>query len=52
MKKSKKHQDIVKDYDNQKAKHLEKLASKMLDQDEKNQKLKTKPTSGRFLDLF
>jgi hypothetical protein len=24
----------------------------MLDQDEKNQKLKTKPTSGRFLDLF
>ena len=42
MKKSKKHQDIVEDYDNQKAKHLEKLASKMLDQDEKNQKLKTK----------
>ena len=40
MKKSKKHQDLVEDYDNQKAKHLEKLASKMLDQDEKNQKLK------------
>ena len=26
MKKSKKHQDLVEDYDNQKAKHLEKLA--------------------------
>lgn len=52
MKKSKKHQSLVEDYDNQKAKHLEKLASKMLDQDEKNQRLKNKPSSGEFLKFF
>jgi hypothetical protein len=52
MKKSKKHKSLVEDYDNQKAKHLEKLASKMLDQDEKNQRLKNKPSSGEFLKFF
>jgi len=52
MKKSKKHKAIVDDYENQKAKHLERLASDILKKDEKNQKLKSKTTSGKWLDLF
>ena len=35
----KKHNRIVKDYDNQKSKHLEKLTDKMLKNDEKFSKL-------------
>jgi hypothetical protein len=50
--KSKKHSRIVKDYDKQKEKHLEKLATKMLDNDEKLSKLKGKNISTNFLDLF
>ena len=52
MKKSKKHKDIVEDYDNQKAKHLEKLATKMLKNDELANKLKDRPINGDFLDKF
>ena len=52
MKKVKKHQEVIKDYETQKAKHLEKLASKMLDNDEKFSKLKSKETSLKFLKLF
>ena len=37
--KKKKHNKIVKDYDKQKEKHLEKLATKMLENDEKLSKL-------------
>ena len=37
--KHKKHTKIVKDFDQQKAIHLEKLANKMLKDDEKNRKL-------------
>jgi len=48
----KKHNKIVKDYDNQKSKHLEKLTNRMLDNDEKLQKLKTKPIKGDFLKNF
>ena len=33
--KNKKHNKIVKDYDKIKSKHLDKLAKKMLDNDEK-----------------
>ena len=33
--KNKKHSKIVNDYDKQKSKHLDKLASKMLDNNEK-----------------
>ncbi len=40
--KNKKHNKIVKDFDKQKQKHLEKLATKMLKDDERNQKLKSK----------
>ena len=52
MKKPKKHQSIVKDYETQKAKQLEKLASKMLENDEKFSRLKSKETSLKFLKLF
>jgi hypothetical protein len=50
--KSKKHSKIVKDYDKQKEKHLEKLATKMLKNDEKLSKLKEKNINKNFLDLF
>ena len=50
--KKKKHSKIVKDYDKQKERHLEKLASKILENDEKFSKLKGKNISTDFLDLF
>ena len=49
---SKKHNRIVKDYDKQKSRHLEKLTTKMLDNVEKLQKLKSKPIKGNFLKNF
>ena len=52
MKRSKKHIKIVTDYDRIKSKHLDKLASKTLDKDEKSQKLKSKPIKGDFLKNF
>jgi hypothetical protein len=52
MAKHKKHDSLVKDYETQKAKHLEKLASQMLKQDEKMQKLKQKTTTKNFLKYF
>tara|TARA_R110000772_G_scaffold67262_2_gene149342 strand:- start:44 stop:214 length:171 start_codon:yes stop_codon:yes gene_type:complete len=48
----KKHHKITQDYDKQKSKHLERLTDKMLKDDEKNQKLKSKPIKGNFLDNF
>jgi hypothetical protein len=50
--KNKKHSRLVRDYDKQKEKHLEKLATKMLENDEKLSKLKGKNISTNFLDLF
>jgi len=50
--KNKKHSKLVNDYDNQKQKHLERLAKKMLDNDEKFSKLREKGIDGSFLDLF
>jgi hypothetical protein len=50
--KSKKHSKIVRDYDKQKEKHLEKLATKMLENDERNSKLKGKEIDPKFLNLF
>jgi hypothetical protein len=47
-----KHSKIVSDYDKQKSNHLEKLANKMLKNDEKNTKLKNKEIGKGFLDLF
>jgi hypothetical protein len=50
--KSKKHNEIIRDYEKQKEKHLTKLATKMLEKDEKFSKLKSKETSLKFLKLF
>jgi hypothetical protein len=50
--KNKKHSKLVNDYDNQKQKHLERLAKKMLDNDEKFSKLREKGIDDSFLDLF
>jgi hypothetical protein len=50
--KKKKHSKIVKDYDKQKQIHLEKLATKILDNDEKLSRLKAKNINTDFLDLF
>jgi hypothetical protein len=52
MVKHRKHDSLVRDYEVQKAKHLEKLASQMLKQDEKMQKLKEKNINNDFLKLF
>jgi len=50
--KKKKHKDIINDYDIIKSKHLDKLASKMLANDEKMSQLKGKEIDPGFLDLF
>ena len=50
--KSKKHNKIINDYDRQKEKHLEKLATKILKNDEKTEKLKSKQIKGDFLKNF
>lgn len=49
---NKKHHKITRDYDKQKSKHVEKLADKMLKNDEKAQLLKTKTMKGDFLTNF
>jgi hypothetical protein len=48
----KKHHKLITDYDKQKSKHLEKLASKTLANDEKFRKLQDKQIKGDFLDKF
>ena len=50
--KRKKHDQIMNDYDKIKSRHLEKLANKMLKDDEKYNKLKSKQIKGNFLDEF
>ncbi len=50
--KKRKHDKLVNDYDNQKSKHLEKLADKMLEDQEKLSKLRDKKSDGKLLDLF
>jgi hypothetical protein len=52
MKKSKKHNEVMTDYDVIKAKHLEKLATDMLKKDEKMNQLKGKEIDPGFLNLF
>jgi len=52
IKKNPKHNQIVNDYDKIKSKHLEKLASKMLKDEDRKDKLKSKPIKGNFLDKF
>ena len=50
--KHKKHNKIVKDYDKQKSRHLEKLASKALNIDENFRILKDKKIKGNYLKNF
>ena len=50
--KKRKHNNLVNDYDNQKSKHLEKLATKMLEDQDKLRIFKDKRSDGKFLDLF
>lgn len=50
--KKKKHNDVINDYDKIKSKHLDNLASKMLANDEKMNRLKGKDINLNFLDLF
>ena len=50
--KRKKHDSIVDDYDKQKSRHLEKLADKMLEDQDRLDKLRKKESDGKFLDLF
>jgi|DEB0MinimDraft_10_1074344.scaffolds.fasta_scaffold321065_2 threonine dehydratase len=47
-----KHKRLVSNYSQEKSKHLEKQANKMLKNDENNQKLKSYKIKGSFLDLF
>ena len=49
---NKKYHKITKDYDKQKEHHLEKLASKSLDNDEKFRRLRDKKIKGDFLKNF
>ena len=49
---NKKHHKIIKDYDKQKNKHIEKLTDRMLKNDEKSQQLKSKIMKGNFLKNF
>ena len=50
--KRKKHDKIVNDYDKIKSRHLEKLASKILKDEERRDNLRSKPIKGNFLDEF
>jgi hypothetical protein len=50
--KNKKHSKIIGDYDKQKSKHLENLATQILKADEKIQKLKEKSINPDILKLF
>tara|TARA_R110000803_G_scaffold208286_1_gene276858 strand:- start:542 stop:721 length:180 start_codon:yes stop_codon:yes gene_type:complete len=50
--KRKNHDNIVDDYDKQKSKHLDKLAKRMLDNDEKFSRLRERNIDDSFLDLF
>lgn len=47
-----KHDKLVRDYDKQKEKHLERLATKMLKNADKSEKLKGKQIKGDFLNKF
>ena len=50
--KHKKHDSIVKDYGAQKSKHLDSLATKMLENEEKFRKLRSKEMNNKFLNIF
>tara|TARA_R110000822_G_scaffold71096_1_gene171501 strand:+ start:120 stop:296 length:177 start_codon:yes stop_codon:yes gene_type:complete len=47
-----KHDKLVNDYDKQKEKHLERLANKMLKDEDKKDRLRSKTIKGDFLNKF
>ncbi len=51
-KKDERVEKILKNKEREKSKHLERLATKLLERDDKIQKLKHKKSKGKFLDLF
>lgn len=52
LRKRKRHDSITKNYDKTKEKHLERLATKMLDKQDEMEKLRDKKINKGFLDLF
>lgn len=50
--KHKKHTAILADYKKSKSRHLDKLATRILKDDEKKEKLRQYKIKGKFLDLF
>ncbi len=50
--KKKKHDKIIKDYDKIKSKHLEKLANKILKDEERRDNLRSKNINGDFWNKF
>jgi len=52
LRKKKRHDSITKDFDKTKEKHLEKLATKMLEKQDELSKLREKKINDDFLDLF
>ena len=52
VQKHSRHDSILNDYQKTKQTHLEKLATKMLNNDEKFSKLKEKKINNNILDLF
>jgi len=50
--KNKKHNQIINDYDKIKSRHLEKLAYKMLKDEERRDNLRSKNVNGDFWDKF
>ena len=50
--KAPKHKRITRDYEKQKQRHLEKLASDILKKDEINQKMKSKNINPDIFNLF
>lgn len=52
LRKKKRHDAITQDFDKTKQKHLEKLATKMLEDQEKIDKLRDKNINTDFLKLF
>lgn len=52
LRKKKRHDSITKNFDKTKEKHLEKLATKMLEKQDELSKLREKKINDDFLDLF
>ena len=49
---SNKHKELFSNYDLKRSKQLDKLATKMLKDDEKNEKLRSKKMTNNFFSIF